>query len=187
MKTIFKEIFQLIFVLILICSTSGCSKDPSNTPINTSGTFGYEFTVDGQKYSYSGNPLDFVVGEAYCGYYEDTTIGSIASLYTSYLGGGWFLGIKIYSKTALKLGTRVFDNTTGYKDDFVFIGDKYGNTDLNQWSSRQSDSSNVTLTITEKGGRFGHVKGYFSGTIINWSTLKPMTISGTFDLPNKSQ
>lgn len=178
MKTTLKKISHASFFLLFAFVLSACSKDPSKTPINASGPFGFEFTVDGQKYSWYGNPMDSkrIPSDNQCLYGEDTS-NSVGALMPKYNGGGNDIGITILSKTSWKLGSRVFDNNSGNEDHIIFNAgdDLYTNSGTSQGGS-------VTLTVTEKGGKFGHVKGNLSGTLINFSTERQMTISGTFDL-----
>lgn len=178
MKTTLKKISHASFFLLFAFVLSACSKDPSKTPINASGPFGFEFTVDGQKYSWYGNPMDNkrIPFNNQCLYGEDTA-NSMGVLMLKWNGGGNDIGITIISKTSWKLGSRVFDNNSGIEDRIIFQND-----DNYTYGTSQNDGGSVTLTVTEKGGRFGHVKGNLSGTLINYITLKPMTISGTFDL-----
>jgi len=181
MKNTFKIISHASLFLLFTFALSACSKDPSNTPINTSGPFGFEFTVDGQKYSWYGNPIDNkrISSDNACIYIEDTS-GSFGALFTKNADRVVSIGIGIKSKTVWKLGSRVFDNNSGTEDEIMFEGEDLGiNT---KYGTSQTAGSSVTLTVTEKGGIFGHVKGNFYGTLINSNTLKPMTISGTFDL-----
>jgi len=187
MKPTLKKILHANFFLLFAFILSDCSKDPSNNPVNTSGPFGFEFTVDSQKYSWYGNPLNNyrIPSDNQCIYDEDTTTRSGGFMRPKKSKYGVFIGVKIWSKDAWNLGSRVFDNNSGDLDYIQFVNDDLGAT--GQIGTSRATGASVTLTITEKGGFYGHVKGNLSGTLINLSTQKPMIISGTFDLCNYIQ
>jgi len=169
MKTTLKKISHTSFFLLFAFILSACSKDSSNTI----GPWGYEFTVDSQKYSFSVTDTIWLTRSGCCVYYESENSANVWMP----TGKHYIEGIAITSKPAWQLGSIIFDNKSDLNNEFI-LGGSSGGTSLDSGSS-------VTLTITEKGnGRNSHVKGNFSGTIINQKTLKPMTISGTLDLYN---
>jgi hypothetical protein len=164
MKTSFKQITQACFILISTFILSGCTKESNNNSNNNSGTYSFEYTVDGEKYSWSGYPSN-----NQCIYLESGNYSS-ASLIASTNSG-----ISINSESIWQVGSIVFNNNSGFTEGLGLSGSNGG--------TSHAAGGSVTLNITEKGsGRNSHVKGNFSGTIISINTLKPMSVSGTFDL-----
>jgi hypothetical protein len=166
MKTSFKQITQACLILIYTFILSGCTKESNNNSNNNSGTYSFEYTVDGEKYSWSGYPSN-----NQCIYLESGPYSSASMLPSTNNG------ISISSESTWQLGSIVFDNKSGFTEGFGLIGSNGG--------TSKATGGSVTLNVTEKGsGRNSHVKGNFSGKVINMNTQKPMTISGTFDLCN---
>lgn len=173
-----KNLFILISLSLLTC----CKKGTTNPVNNNSGTYSFEYTFKGQKYSWSGAlPLATSVG----GYATFTTDLKIALVRDAPNTTNYY---PIVSISVPNTGTGQFEvnPSTGkstpqnpYPSTF---GIQFGVTNpSSEVYTSGLGNGKVIVNITEiNQGSGGHVKGSFSGTLYNLDgAAEPIT--GSFD------
>jgi len=171
----------LLFLFSLAVLTS-CNKDKTTPATNNSGTYSFEYTFKGQKYTWSGAmPVSSNIG-AYATISTDLKIVLNRDIPT----GSNYYPIMSFSIPNTGIGQFEVNPTsakiTPQNPNPTVCGVTLGipNPSSDTYSSGLG-SSKVNISITEfQQGRGGHVKGSFSGTIYNLNGSAE-TISGSFD------
>ncbi|MBM3400009.1 MAG: hypothetical protein FJY15_05530 [Bacteroidetes bacterium] len=154
-----------LFVAIIV-SAIGCSKDSKSDKNTTQGTYSFEYTIDGVKHPWSGYP-----NNNQCIYLEAGPYSS-ASMFPQTSEG-----LVVSTNALWDVGTYVYDENSALTEGFALSGSNGG--------TSKATGGKVTVNVTEKGsGKNSHVKGNFTGIIININTLNKMNVSGNFDLCN---